>query len=66
MRSDLIDISIIVIRETDRAWGIEDENKPGAVIWLPKSQCEISSIKKPSGVAELTCPEWLAKEKGLI
>lgn len=66
MRSDLIDLSVVVIRETDKAWGIQDESKPETVIWLPKSQCEITSIKNPSGVAELTCPEWLAKEKGLI
>lgn len=59
MRSDLIDLAVVVKRETDKAWGIEDANKDGAIIWLPKSQCEVDD-------GTLTCPEWLAKEKGLI
>lgn len=58
-RSDLVDIEVIVRRETDRAWGVEDPDKEGNLIWLPKSQCEIDD-------GTLTCPEWLARDKGLI
>lgn len=65
-RSDLIDLAVIVRRETDKAWGIASEDEAGAIIWLPKSQCEISDHKMPQGTATLTCPEWLAKDKGLI
>lgn len=32
--------------------------------WLPKSQVEF--IHKDGGLIEVTLPEWLAKEKGLI
>lgn len=66
MRSDLVDLAVVVRRETPGAWGIEDATKPGSIIWLPKSQCEIDDIKQPSKCGTLTCPEWLAKEKGLI
>lgn len=65
-RSDLVDIDVVVRRETAAAWGIEDPDKAGGIIWLPKSQCEIEDIQQPSKVGTLTCSEWLAKEKGLI
>jgi len=65
MKSDLVDLDVVVRRETDLAWGIADPDKPGSIIWLPKSQCEISD-REPQGTATLTCPEWLAADKGLI
>lgn len=65
-RSDLVDLDVVVRRETDKAWGLDDPNKVGNVIWLPKSQCEVEEEPAPSKAAVLTCPEWLALEKGLI
>lgn len=65
-RSDLVDLDVVVRRETDAAWGIADPDKPGNIIWLPKSQCQVDDIKLPSKAATLTCPEWLAMERGLI
>lgn len=64
-RYDLVDLVVVVRRETDRAYGIADPNKAG-IIWMPKSQCQIDEIAVPSGKATLTCREWLAKERGLI
>jgi hypothetical protein len=34
-------------------------------VWLPRSQIEIEPMKK-AGIVEVTLPEWLAQEKGLI
>ncbi len=65
-RSNLIDLDVIVRRETDKAYGIASPDKADEIIWLPKSQCEIDGDDDPSRRATLTCPEWLAKEKGLI
>lgn len=65
-RSDLVDLEVYLRRETDRAYGIADPDKPGNIIWLPKSQCEIEGGDPPSKLATLTCPEWLAIEKGLV
>lgn len=65
-RSDLVDLEVFVRRETDKAWGIDDPDKASNIIWLPKSQCEIEQEPAPSKKGTLTCPEWLAMEKGLI
>lgn len=65
-RSDLVDLEVYVRRETDAAWGIADPDKAGNIIWLPKSQCEIDGGEPPTKKATLTCPEWLAIEKGLV
>lgn len=60
-KKELVDISCKVMVETDRAWKVND----GSVVeWVPKSQCEIEKLS--DGSAVLTCPEWLAKEKGFI
>lgn len=59
-RSDLVDITVELRRETEKAWLIFDGTKEA---WLPKSQAEIERAGK---AYTATMPEWLAKEKGLI
>jgi hypothetical protein len=62
-RSDLIDISVTLVHETDRA--VLVDHGGGANVWLPKSACEIE--RDPNGKTwTLTLPERLANEKGLI
>jgi hypothetical protein len=56
MRSDLIEIAVVVRHETEKAWLVDDGTKQ---VWLPKSRVEVEG-----GV--LTIPESLAKEKELI
>jgi len=63
-RSDLVDLDVVVLRQTDKAWGIANPDKAGKIIWLPKSECQVDEIKMPSKSATLICPEWLATEKG--
>jgi len=65
-RSDLVDLDVFVRRETDKAWGIDDPNKPSNMIWIPKSQCEIEREPAPSKKGVLTAPLWLLTEKGLL
>lgn len=55
----LVDLDVVVKIETALAYGIEDPDGGNELIWMPKSQCELDGDT-------LTCPEWLAKEKGLI
>ena len=63
----LFDLEVVVLRQTDSAWGIEDPDKPGRIIWLPKSLCPLDGeIEMPSKSATLKCPEWLAMKEGLI
>lgn len=65
MRSNLEDIEVVVRRETEKAWGVVDPGGP-ALIWLPKSECEISDHDERSGRATLTAPDWLLVAKGLV
>jgi len=63
-RSNLIDIAVILLSETERAYLVEtgdiDAKGNPIRIWLPKSQVELNTDDT------MTMPEWLAKEKGLI
>ncbi len=64
MRSDVIDITVQRLHETDKAVLVTD-SIPEKGVWLAKTLIEI----EPSAVGGLftvTLPEWLALEKGLI
>ncbi len=57
MKSDLIDLPARLVHETEKAWLLDfGEAKP---VWIPKSAAEFDG-------KELTLPEPLALEKGLI
>ncbi len=63
-KSDLVDVECLLLRETDKAYGVANnlgKGKPSEVVWLPKSQVEWDSDAKI-----MTVPEWLAAEKALI
>lgn len=60
-QSDLIDLSVLFVRETEKAWCVDAGGKKD--VWLPKSQCQ---LERGVRVDTLTLPEWLAKEKELI
>jgi hypothetical protein len=61
MRSDLIDIDVDLIHETDRAVLV---SVGGAkAVWVPKSACEIEREGKGW---KLTLREALAVDKGLV
>jgi hypothetical protein len=55
--SELIDISVEIRGETDKAYRLFD----GATMeWIPKSQCQDNED------GTFTMPVWLAREKGFI
>lgn len=63
MRSDLVDLLLIKVHETDKAVLFkESEDEDG--VWLPKSSIEVQH--KRGNIYEVTLPEYLAQEKGLI
>lgn len=65
-RSNLVDISVLFVHQTDRAILVR-ETEADEGTWLAKSQCEMSPSEPHRGEpVEITLPEWLAKEKGLI
>lgn len=64
MRSDLIDVDVQVLHETAQAVLVTD-GSPEEGVWFPKSQVELSETGV-GDIVTLTCPEWLARDKGLI
>lgn len=69
-RSDLVDLDVVVVRETEAAYGIDDGTQEGprkALVWVPKSQSEIEYTSEGRyRSATITMPRWLAEEKGLV
>lgn len=64
MRSNVIDITVQKLHETDKAVLVTD-SIPEKGVWLSKSLIEIEA-SATGGLYEVTLPEWLALEKGLI
>ena len=58
-RSDLVDISCMILHETERALYIDYSGTEPC--WVPKALCEYDDTD-----GTLTLPEWLAQEKGMI
>lgn len=63
-KSDLIDLTLRLHQITARAILVSDSGDTDDAVWLPKSQVEFDEIKP--GIVEVTLPEWLALERGLI
>lgn len=73
MRSDLIDIEVIVHRDPDpkkggrSAWLVSSVVSSPEKVWVPEVLCEISDRQNPPRKgATMTLSESLATEKGLI
>jgi len=64
MKSNVIEISVQVLRETDKAVLVTPDI-PEHGKWLPKSQVELhpSAVE---GIVTLVLPEWLATKEGLV
>lgn len=63
MKSDLIDLTVEIHHQTDKAWLLSDDGNRENAVWIPKSQAEIEYNGRTH---ILTCHEWLALDKGLI
>lgn len=63
MKSHLAELTVILKHETSRAW-LVDHGGDDAV-WVPKSQCELEPDANGK-THTLTCPQWLAEDKGLV
>jgi len=68
-RSDLIPLELKIVRENERSLvvteGVRDKANNLITHILPLSQIEVGKVR-PDGFCEITMPEWLAFEKGLI
>ena len=63
MKSDLIDITVIVKHKTALAVLVDHGGKEP--VWIPLSQIEIEP-NKDGKTYTITMPEWMAVDKGLV
>lgn len=63
-RSDLVDLTMQLHHETDKAILVSDDGDVDRAVWLAKSVVEFEH--KKGNLVEVTLPEWLAMEKRLI
>jgi hypothetical protein len=63
-RSDLVDLAVILKRETEKAYCVDAGGRHD--VWVPKSLCELERADRPGKTDTLTLSERLATEKGLI
>jgi len=77
VKSDLVDLTVCLHAETDKAVLVSDDGNSLKAQWIPKSQCECvktgkmtkgwgTDVRRSLPVATLACPEWIAKNKGLL
>jgi hypothetical protein len=66
--SNLTDLRVWLMLDNPdkKAIAVCDPAKPGKApwVWLPRSQIEYVQVEP--GLVEVTLPEWLAKDKGLL
>ena len=64
MESDLIDLTVQKLHETEKAV-LVTVDIPERGVWIPKSRCEVEP-SATGGLHTITLSEQLALEKGLI
>ena len=62
---NIIEIAVQLHAESERAVRVSDDGESNNAVWIPKSQIEAQQ-DLGNGVIELSLPEWLALDKGLI
>lgn len=63
--ADIVEVSVEVHHETEKAWFVSDDGERDNAVWIPKSQIEGQKKLGPA-LYEFSLPEWLALDKGLI
>jgi hypothetical protein len=62
-KKQLCDLELHLHAETNKAILVSNYGVAENAVWVPKSQCEFE-IK--NNLVEVTMPEWLAIDKGLV
>jgi hypothetical protein len=63
-RPELVNLVMRLHYESGGAILVSEDGEEAHAVWLPKSQVEWADME--NGRVEVTCPVWLAKDKGLI
>ena len=68
-RSNIADVEAIYCVRTAKAIGVwpdEDARNKDQLIWFPLSQVEVSGNQQRGGIVEITAPQSLFEEKGMV
>lgn len=65
MRRDLHDMMFVEHHRTPQAVLVSEDGDEDTAVWLPLSQIEIGEPGE-DGAVEVTAPEWLLMDKGLL
>lgn len=67
-KSDILDIRVVVHRQTEAAVLVSEDGDVEKAVWLPLSQIEIDDApsKGRTRYADVQIPEWLAAQRGLV
>ncbi len=60
----LVDVKVFLHRQTERAVQLEAIEFQTGAHWFPLSQIELSGLVEGQNTYTMTCPKWLAEEKG--
>ena len=63
-KKELTDLTVQVHAETAKAVLVSNDGDRDKAVWLPFSPIEIDTSN--SNYLQITLPEWLAQDKGLI
>lgn len=63
-REELVDCKVFLHRSTERAAQLEALEFQTGAHWFPLSQIELAAISEGENTYVMSCPKWLAEEKG--
>jgi hypothetical protein len=60
-----ITLELVIHRRTDHAYLVSDDGEEKNGKWLPRR--EVTCVRRPrSTIVDVTMPEWLAIDRGLV
>jgi hypothetical protein len=61
-----VTLTLHVHHVTDKAVLVSEDGNRGKATWVPRSQVMMDDDVEPDECADITMPEWLATDKGLV
>lgn len=65
-KSDLIDLEMVQHHVTERAILVSLDGDRKKAVWLPLAHADVVTKNAARAIVDVTIPEWLAKERGLV
>lgn len=62
MPKELVDLTMQLHHETEKAILVSDDGEEGHAKWLPRALIEVNKLKP--NIVEVTMPVWLAEREG--